>query len=78
MYYSSNKIEKAINTYKRALAVKTNNEDQHYYLANSFFKKQMYSDARREWEEVIKLKPNSNSAKNAQKRVDYIKANKLA
>lgn len=78
MYYSNNEIDKAINTYKRALAIKPNNENQHYYLANSFFKKQMYADAKREWEDVIKLKPNSKIAKNAQERMEYIKANKLA
>ena len=78
MYYSNNDIDKAIGTYKRALSIKPSNENQHYYLANSYFKKSMHAEAKREWEEVIKLKPNSKIAKNAQERMEYIKSSKLA
>lgn len=72
MYYSNNNIEKAVETYKRALAIKPDNENQHYYLANSYFKKGMMTEAKKEWSEVIRLKPNSKIAKNAQERIDYI------
>lgn len=72
MYYSNNNIDKAVETYKRALAIKPDNENQHYYLANSFFKKGMMAEAKKEWSEVIRLKPNSKIAKNAQERIDYI------
>jgi tetratricopeptide (TPR) repeat protein len=72
MYYSNNNIDKAIETYKRALAIKPDNENQHYYLANSYFKKSMFAEAKKEWNEVIRLKPNSKIAKNAQERIDYI------
>jgi tetratricopeptide (TPR) repeat protein len=72
MYYSNNNIDKAIETYKRALAIKPDNENQHYYLANSYFKKSMNAEAKKEWNEVIRLKPNSKIAKNAQERIDYI------
>lgn len=72
MYYSNNSIDKAIETYKRALAIKPDNENQHYYLANSYFKKSMNAEAKKEWNEVIRLKPNSKIAKNAQERIDYL------
>lgn len=72
MYYSNNNIDKAVETYKRALAIKPDNENQHYYLANSYFKKGMNAEAKKEWNEVIRLKPNSKIAKNAQERIDYI------
>lgn len=72
MYYSNNNIDKAIETYKRALAIKPDNENQHYYLANSYFKKTMMAEAKKEWNEVIRLKPNSKIAKNAQERIDYL------
>ncbi|MDN5278770.1 MAG: Anaphase-promoting complex, cyclosome, subunit 3 [Clostridiales bacterium] len=72
MYYSNNNIDKAIETYKRALAIKPDNENQHYYLANSYFKKGMNAEAKKEWSEVIRLKPNSKIAKNAQERIDFI------
>ncbi|GAB4271301.1 MAG: hypothetical protein Kow0029_08840 [Candidatus Rifleibacteriota bacterium] len=72
MYYSNNNIDKAIETYKRALAIKPDNENQHYYLANSYFKKGMMAEAKKEWNEVIRLKPNSKIAKNAQERIDYV------
>ncbi len=72
MYYSNNEIDKAIDTYKKALSIKPTNENQHYYLGNSYFKKGQFEDAKREWNEVIRLKPNSKIAKNAQERIDYI------
>ncbi|MGM0599641.1 MAG: tetratricopeptide repeat protein [Candidatus Rifleibacteriota bacterium] len=72
MYYSNNNIDKAVETYKRALAIKPDNENQHYYLANSYFKKGMNAEAKKEWNEVIRLKPNSKIAKNAQERIDFI------
>lgn len=72
MYYSNNNIDKAIETYKRALSIKSDNENQHYYLANSYFKKNMMSEAKKEWSEVIRLNPSSKIAKNAQERIDYL------
>lgn len=72
MYYSNNNIDRAIDTYKRALSIKSDNENQHYYLANSYFKKNMMSEAKKEWSEVIRLNPTSKIAKNAQERIDYL------
>ncbi len=72
MYYSNDNIDKAIETYKRALSIKSDNENQHYYLANSYFKKGMMAEARKEWSEVIRLNPTSKIAKNAQERIDYL------
>ncbi len=72
MYYSNANIDKAIETYKRALSIKSDNENQHYYLANSYYKKGMMSEAKKEWSEVIRLNPNSKIAKNAQERIDYL------
>lgn len=76
MYYSNNDVEKAVETYKRALAIKPSNENQHYYLGNSFFKKGLFAEAQKEWSEVIRLKPNSKIAKNAQERIDFIATSK--
>ncbi len=72
MYYSNDNIDKAIETYQRALAIKSDNENQHYYLANSYYKKGMMSNAKKEWSEVIRLNPSSKIAKNAQERIDYL------
>lgn len=76
MYYSNNDTDKAIATYKRALGIKPDNENQHYYLANSYFKKGNYAEAEKEWNEVIRAKPNSKIAKNAQERIDFIASHK--
>ncbi len=63
----------AIITLTRPLRrIKPDNENQHYYLANSYFKKGMSAEAKKEWSEVIRLKPNSKIAKNAQERIDYM------
>ena len=72
MYYSNENIDKAIETYQRALAIKSDNENQHYYLANSYYKKGKMSEARKEWSEVIRLNPSSKIAKNAQERIDFL------
>ncbi len=74
MYYSNGDIDKAINTYKRALANKPDNENQHYYLGNSYYKKNMFLEAKKCWSEVIRLKPSSKIAKNAQERINYLKS----
>lgn len=76
MYYSNNETDKAIETYKRALSIKPTNENQHYYLANSYFKKGMQAEAQKEWSEVIRLKPGSKIAKNAQERIDFVATKK--
>ena len=74
MYYSSGNIDKAIETYKKALANKPDNENQHYYLGNSYYKKNMFLEAKKCWSEVIRLKPSSKIAKNAQERINYLKS----
>jgi tetratricopeptide (TPR) repeat protein len=73
MYYSNNEIDKAIDTYKRALNIRPDNENQHYYLGNSYYKKNMMAEAKKSWSEVIRLKPTSKIAKNAQERIEFLK-----
>ena len=70
MYYSNNQLDKAIEIYQRALNLNYENEHQHYYLGNSFYKKGMIDRAVEEWEVVISLKPNSKIAQNAQERIN--------
>lgn len=69
MYYSNNNLEKAIDTYERAINLNYENEHQHYYLGNAYYKKGQYDRAREEWEVVVSLKPDSKLAKNAQERI---------
>ena len=70
MYYSNNQLDKAIEIYQRALNLNYENEHQHYYLGNSFYKKGIIDRAIEEWEVVISLKPNSKIAQNAQERIN--------
>jgi len=70
MYYSNNELDKAVEIYQRALNLNYENEHQHYYLGNSFFKKGISDRAIEEWEVVISLKPNSKIAQNAQERIN--------
>ena len=70
MYYSNNQLDKAVEIYQRALNLNYENEHQHYYLGNSFFKKGIVDRAIEEWEVVISLKPNSKIAQNAQERIN--------
>ncbi|MFZ2955898.1 MAG: tetratricopeptide repeat protein [Candidatus Ozemobacteraceae bacterium] len=73
MYFGNKEFDKAIETFKRALSIRPNNENQHYHLANSLFKKGKYNEAAEEWLEVIRLKPASKIAKNARGRIDFVK-----
>jgi tetratricopeptide (TPR) repeat protein len=70
MYYSNNQLDKAIEIYQRALNLNYENEHQHYYLGNSFYKKGIIDRAIEEWEVVMSLKPNSKIAQNAQERIN--------
>lgn len=74
MYYCNKNIDKAIETYKKALSIKSDNETQHYYLANSYYLKGMMTEAKREWSEVIRLNPTSKIAKNSQERIESLKS----
>ncbi|MBI3892927.1 MAG: tetratricopeptide repeat protein [Candidatus Wallbacteria bacterium] len=70
MYYSNGKLEKAIETYQKAIALNYDNEHQHYYLGNSFYKLGNVERACEEWEVVIALKPDGKLAKNAEDRIE--------
>ena len=76
MYYSNGKLEKAIETYQRAINLNYENEHQHYYLGNAFYKLGKNDRAIEEWEVVVQLKPESKLAQNAQERIGKVKAGK--
>ena len=70
MYYSNNQMDRAIEIYQRALNLNYENETQHYYLGNSFYKMGNIDRAIEEWEVVVSLKPDSKIAANAQERIN--------
>lgn len=70
MYYSNNQMDQAIEIYQRALNLNYENETQHYYLGNSFYKMGNFDRAIEEWEVVVSLKPDSKIAANAQERIN--------
>lgn len=74
MYYSNGKLEKAIDTYQRAINLNYENEHQHYYLGNAYYKLGKFDRAVEEWEVVVQLKPDSKLAQNAQERIRKVKA----
>lgn len=74
MYYSNGKLEKAIETYQRAINLNYENEHQHYYLGNAFYKLGKNDRAVEEWEVVVQLKPESKLAQNAQERIGKVKS----
>ncbi|MBI4869171.1 MAG: tetratricopeptide repeat protein [Candidatus Wallbacteria bacterium] len=73
MYYSNGKLDQAVDTYQRAIALNYDNEHQHYYLANSFYKLGNVERACEEWDVVIALKPDGKLAKNAEDRIEKCK-----
>lgn len=73
MYYSNGKLEKAIETYQRAINLNYENEHQHYYLGNAFYKLGKNDRAVEEWEVVVQLKPESKLAQNAAERISKVR-----
>ena len=73
MYYSNGKLEKAIETYQKAINLNYENEHQHYYLGNAYYKLGKNDRAVEEWEVVVQLKPDSKLAQNAQERISKVK-----
>jgi|GEM_PF-885709 len=74
MYYSNNKLERAVETYQKAINLNYENEHQHYYLGNAYYKLGKFDRAVEEWEVVVQLKPDSKLAANAQERIQKVKS----
>ncbi len=73
VYYTSNKLDKAIEIYKRAIALNTKNPQAFYYMGNAFFRRGNFADAKEQWEKVVEMDPAGRLGNNARRRAAAIK-----
>ena len=73
VYFAMGKTEQAINEYKRALEIYQDYGDAHFHLGIAYLKQQQIDAARTEFNEVIRIKPNSESGRAAQGYLELLK-----
>jgi tetratricopeptide (TPR) repeat protein len=73
---SVGKLWNAIENFGLASSLKPEEVEPHFYMADAYIKKddKDFENAIREYEEVLKLAPDSELAKEAQKNIDKLKA----
>lgn len=67
-YYTSGKLDRAIELYQRTIVLDEKNAQAHYYLANAYFRRGKFPLAREEWERVVALDPAGRLGINANRR----------
>lgn len=73
VYYTSNRLDKAIDLYTRTIKLNDKNPQAHYYLGNAFFRRGNFANAREEWEKVVLLDPAGRLGTNAGRRAAALK-----
>lgn len=73
VYYTSNRLDKAVELYGRAIKLNDKNVQAHYYLANAYFRRGNFPNAREEWEKVVELDPAGRLGTNARRRAAALK-----
>lgn len=73
VYFAMDKTEQAIAEYKKALAIYKDYGDAHYYLGLAYLKLQNVEAARVAFNEVVRLKPNSELGHSALGYLDLLK-----
>lgn len=73
VYYTSNKLDRAIELYRRAIQLNEKNVQAHYYLGNACFRRAAFPSAREEWDRVVELDPEGRLGNNARRRVAALK-----
>jgi tetratricopeptide (TPR) repeat protein len=72
LYYCSKNLDRAVDTYTRALRENPQNEVNHYYLANACYLRKDPQQAIRHWGQVEKVNPTSRYVARAKERIDKV------
>lgn len=73
VYYTSNKLDRAIEIYQRTIQLNGQNTQAHYYLANAYFRRGLFPKAKEEWDRVVELDPEGRLGNNARRRAAALK-----
>ena len=77
VYYTAAQYAKAIDIYRRAIALDDASPQHHYYLANALFRAGQFAPAHTEWERVTELDPDGRLGRNAKRRASSVKTIKV-
>lgn len=73
VYFAMDKAEQAITEYKKALDIYRDYGDAHYYIGLAYLKLQNVNDARAAFNEVVRIKPNSELGHSALGYLELLK-----
>ena len=68
-YYTSGKLQKALESYQKLVKLNYRKQLYHFYLANTYYKLGMITEACAEWETVRGLDSHSQYGKKAEARL---------
>lgn len=69
LYYSNNRLDDAINLYKKLLAKQHKVDTQYFYLGNAYYKKGLTQVAIEQWKRAVAAAPGSPMARKAEARI---------
>lgn len=70
LYYSNNRLDDAIQLYRKLLAHNHKAESQYFYLGNAYYRKGILPLAVEQWKRCVASAPESSMARKAQARID--------
>lgn len=70
LYYTNNRLDDAIEMYRRLLSNGHKPESQYFYLGNAYFKKGLSQLAIEQWKRCVETDPTSSVARKAQARIE--------
>jgi len=72
-FYALQMYDKALKQYKLAVEADTAFAEGYYYIGIAFADAGIYREAVREWERILAVAPNSETARNARENIDVLK-----
>lgn len=70
LYYTNNRLDEAIDLYRKLLALGHKPESQYFYLGNAYFRKGLRSLSIEQWKRCVEVAPTSSMARKAQARIE--------
>jgi len=70
LYYTNNRLDEAIDLYKKLLASGHKADTQYFYLGNAYYKKGLSQLAVEQWKKSLEVAPTGPMARKAQARID--------
>ncbi len=70
MYYTSDKVIRAIELYEKLVRLDGGNESHYYYLGNLYLKTNQVQKAIDKWKKVVELAPTSKFAEKSRRLIE--------